>query len=349
MEKSPNHKLPDQYVARLMKLFLGKEPCRSRGYVLDGYPKTTEQAREIFGQVAETEMAGEGGEGGGGVLPPMEGEGGMGGEGQTDADMGMMSNAVNQILPDYVVSLVGTDDFLCERVMKLPQREIQGTHYEEESMLHRLLEFRENNTERNTMLNFFDESGIHPIVISLIDEETEKERDIDCIYDYVSDIFGEPIPGFGLSAEEMERLRKLEREQRRLREEEERLEKQLLEEKARKEYQDKMEKWAETLEKLQMEEEKVLVAQSEPLRYYLMKYVFPVLSKGLIEVAKIRPDDPLDYLAEYLFRENPEGRMFDPSYTREGELILKQYEEQVAPTIGNNDGSILEKMRNSVS
>lgn len=41
-----------------------------------------------------------------------------------------------------------------------------------------------------------------------------------------------------------------------------------------------MEKWAETLEKLQMEEEKIIAAESEPLRLYLMKYVFPTLTKG---------------------------------------------------------------------
>lgn len=41
-----------------------------------------------------------------------------------------------------------------------------------------------------------------------------------------------------------------------------------------------MEKWAETLEKLQMEEEKVIAAESEPLRFYLMKFVFPTLTRG---------------------------------------------------------------------
>lgn len=106
---------------------------------------------------------------------------------------------------------------------------------------------------------------------------------------------------------------------------------QLLEEKATKEYQEKMEKWAEIFEQLQMEEEKILIAQSEPLRYYLMKYIFPTLSKGLQEVARLKPDDPVDFLAEFLFKENPEGKMFDPSYTRSGEKLLKRYEDEIAP------------------
>lgn len=115
-----------------------------------------------------------------------------------------------------------------------------------------------------------------------------------------------------------------------------------MEEKAEKEYQEKMEKWAETFEKLQKEEEKLLAAQSEPLRSYLMKYIFPTLSKGLIEVAKIKPEDPVDFLAEYLFKENPEGRMFDPSYTREGQRILEDYETHV-----ENVRMSVQKNRNS--
>jgi adenylate kinase len=29
----------------------------------------------------------------------------------------------------------------------------------------------------------------------------------------------------------------------------------------------------------------------------------PTLTKGLIEVAKVRPEDPVDYLAEFLFQQ----------------------------------------------
>ena len=38
---------------------------------------------------------------------------------------------------------------------------------------------------------------------------------------------------------------------------------------------------------------------------YLMKNVIPSLTEGLLETCKVMPEDPVDYLAEYLFRVSP--------------------------------------------
>eukprot|EP00929_Paragymnodinium_shiwhaense_P123166 TRINITY_DN9667_c0_g1_i1.p1 TRINITY_DN9667_c0_g1~~TRINITY_DN9667_c0_g1_i1.p1 ORF type:complete len:750 (+),score=273.97 TRINITY_DN9667_c0_g1_i1:181-2430(+) len=46
------------------------------------------------------------------------------------------------------------------------------------------------------------------------------------------------------------------------------------------------------------QEQKSLEAQ--PLREYLMRYMVPSLTEGLIEVCKVLPEDPVDYLATYL-------------------------------------------------
>ncbi len=35
-----------------------------------------------------------------------------------------------------------------------------------------------------------------------------------------------------------------------------------------------------------------------------MKHVIPTVTAGLIELCKVRPEDPIDYLAEYLFKVN---------------------------------------------
>lgn len=48
MAKSENGKLPDVYIVRLMRDFLSKDICQSKGYVLDGYPKTLEQVMCLF-------------------------------------------------------------------------------------------------------------------------------------------------------------------------------------------------------------------------------------------------------------------------------------------------------------
>lgn len=45
--------------------------------------------------------------------------------------------------------------------------------------------------------------------------------------------------------------------------------------------------------------------RSAPLRAYLMSEVIPTLTEGLIEVTKVRPEDPVDFLAEWIFKNNP--------------------------------------------
>ena len=38
------------------------------------------------------------------------------------------------------------------------------------------------------------------------------------------------------------------------------------------------------------------------MRQFLMKYIIPLLTEGMIEVWKGGPLDPVDYLAEYIFK-----------------------------------------------
>ncbi len=42
--------------------------------------------------------------------------------------------------------------------------------------------------------------------------------------------------------------------------------------------------------------------RSLPMRQYLVDNVLPLLTKGLLEVGRLRPEDPIDFLAEYLFK-----------------------------------------------
>lgn len=49
------------------------------------------------------------------------------------------------------------------------------------------------------------------------------------------------------------------------------------------------------------QEHELLEARSAPLRNYLMNYVMPSLTEGMMECCKAKPDDPVDFLVMLLF------------------------------------------------
>lgn len=56
----------------------------------------------------------------------------------------------------------------------------------------------------------------------------------------------------------------------------------------------------EKLEQIKKDELLKLEKHSEPLRQYLMSFVVPTVTSGLVEVCRAQPEDPVGYLAEYL-------------------------------------------------
>lgn len=63
---------------------------------------------------------------------------------------------------------------------------------------------------------------------------------------------------------------------------------------------------------LKKEEKKILDARSLPLREYLNYNVVSFVSEGLAEIYKTLPDDPVDFLAEYLFKRSLDVKFPDP-------------------------------------
>lgn len=75
-------------------------------------------------------------------------------------------------------------------------------------MLRRLAEFRAVNNEDDTVLNFFDEIEIHPILINVMECPSEDMQEF---FDQVVKSIG-PYKGFGLTPNEEMELLKLEQE-----------------------------------------------------------------------------------------------------------------------------------------
>ncbi len=67
------------------------------------------------------------------------------------------------------------------------------------------------------------------------------------------------------------------------------------------------------LEQIKEYERDVLDQKSQPIRQYLMDNLVPILTDGLLELCKRTPQDPVDYLAEYLFRRSLDVPYPDPT------------------------------------
>ena len=51
---------------------------------------------------------------------------------------------------------------------------------------------------------------------------------------------------------------------------------------------------------------------SDDIRHYLMNNLVPILTDGLMEICKAQPGDPVDSLAEYLFKRSLDVPYKDP-------------------------------------
>ncbi|XP_035301379.1 adenylate kinase 7 isoform X2 [Cricetulus griseus] len=245
-------RLEDQYVIRFVKEKLKSMPCKNQGYILDGFPKTYDQAKDLFNQ--------------------------------------------------FVCGLDASDDFLKERVMNLPESIVAGTHYSQDRFLRSLSNYRDINTDDETVFNYFDEIEIHPIHIDVGKLEDAQNRL--AIKQLIKEI-GEPR-NYGLTEEEKAEVEKKAAEERLAKEAAETAEREHKEAMEMAEKLARWEEWNKRLEEVKREERELLEAQSIPLRNYLMTYVMPTLMQGLNECCKVRPEDPVDFLAEYLFKNNPE-------------------------------------------
>ncbi|XP_026869746.2 adenylate kinase 7 [Electrophorus electricus] len=273
MEQNEGH-LEEQYIIQIMKDKLESKPCVNQGFVLDGFPQTYEQAKELFSADDDE---------------------------PEDARMEIPPHNI-KIIPEFVFALDATDAFLTERVLNLPESVVQGTSFSYEKFPRSLALFRENNLEDVTVLNYFDELGIHPKHIGIT---TNDNLEYLQVMEKVMRSVGEP-KNYGPSTEEVWQEERRQAERRLRQQEERRAEVEHREAEEEAERARRWKEWSQHLEEMKREEEELLQTQSEPLRRYLIDNVMPTLTQGLIECCKVRPSDPVDFLAEYLFKNNPQ-------------------------------------------
>lgn len=291
-EANRNGRLDETTVLQFVQQRIKSKPCQNQGFVLDGYPKNTEQAEALFGVDEDAEESGD--------------------EGEPQYNHATM--------PELVIVLDACDDFLCERAMNLPEEVVQGTHWTEEGVLRRLKDYRENNKEDVTVLNFFDELEVHPL---LVDVSADCSPELEDSVQVIAKKLGS-ARNYGLTKEEQEEEDKRNAEEKqeteaRQKEEQERCAKEEMDSRRAEQLV-----WLEKVTEVKRQELEALEARSLPLRHYLMKHVIPTLTQGLLECAKVKPDDPVDFLAEYLFKHNPQTNLVEWEELQKSKLEAKE-------------------------
>ncbi|KAM9432425.1 adenylate kinase 7 isoform 1-T1 [Salvelinus alpinus] len=267
-------RLDDPYVIRIMRDKLKSKLCRNQGFVLDSFPKTYEQAKDLFyaDDDEPEDMRSK--------IPPFN----------------------KKIIPDFVFSLDTSDAFLKNRVLNLPESLVEGTSYSQEQFLRRLARFRESNVDDETVLNYFEELDIHPEHIEITSSDDQEYL---VVTERIIKSVGKP-KNYGPSSQELEEEERRSADRRLRTEAQKRADTERRETEEAQQRAARWEEWSKCLEEVKKQEHDLLEVQSVPLRNYLMKNVMPTLTQGLIECCKTRPQDPVDFLAEYLFKSNPQ-------------------------------------------
>ncbi|XP_055088432.1 adenylate kinase 7-like [Periophthalmus magnuspinnatus] len=268
----------DEKLLEIVKEKLNSKPCSNQGFVLDGFPHTYEQAQALFSDANP----------------------------ETQESISIEPVYNKKITPDNIFVLNASDEFLIERVQALPESVAEKMHYTQEAFLSRLKGHRNRCAADETLLDYFEELEIYPEEIGINSDDLEYTAALKRIIGMV----GEP-KNYGPSPEELEAQRlKMEEEKR------QRLANEVTERKRRNqatlaEMAAHYQEWKKNLSELERQEQERQSAQSLPLRLYLMMYVMPSLSEAMLECSKVRPEDPVDFLAEYLLRNSTENSQKD--------------------------------------
>lgn len=272
--------LSDELIAKVLAGVLTATTCRNQGYILQGFPETLAAASLLFG--GKKAAGGEEGE-----EPPAEEEG----------EEGAAKPAGLAAAPEFVIVLEASEDVLKAKLIAQETPSVT-----EEQLAESLAAYAANNAEDSetsilALPALADAEPLGPLPVT-------SDTTIDTLLTKARVYLGQPR-NYGPTDEEIAAKQALEEaEAARIANEEAKIaaerEQAEAEERARREEHE-----ARRAAEVQQQEQELLEVRSIPLRNYLMQNVIPTLTEGLIEVCKLKPEDPVDYLADYLFKNNP--------------------------------------------
>jgi len=274
----PVPKLPLEMQSRMMRLRLSSNVCRFRGYVLEGYPESFKEAESLFTEpVPDAD--------GNVPVPEEDGE-------------EVPTKVIEKLCPEFM-AVMQSSEARCKA--RLLSQEADGAKFEEE-FVEKLDKYLINNLAEDgspaTSDFFLDRCNIKPLEVDVdIRAEQEVFQSLRVYMEQKGQFFNYLRSEQEITAERHELLKAKERE-------EDERKRKLLEDRRTKEKDQRIRRQGEETERLRgiaESDAQLLETQSLPLRQYLMMNAVPTLTEGLIEICKVMPEDPVDYLAEYLF------------------------------------------------
>lgn len=151
--ESYNPRLTDDILADLVKFQLGSAACMNKGFILDGFPRSKEDAQLVFTNEVPIEK------------PEKEGDEDPEGAGEEEPQTKREIN--EKILPQYCIAFEADDAFLSQRAKDIPPEQVEGTHFNDAGMVRRLKEYRTRNPDDsgNTVKDFITETIGYPNVL----------------------------------------------------------------------------------------------------------------------------------------------------------------------------------------
>ncbi|GLE06601.1 hypothetical protein PINS_up015995 [Pythium insidiosum] len=319
--------LPEPLVLQALRWKLCSTTCRNHGYVLDGLPVSVAQATKVFELIkteTDADATGEDGDGDSGAKAT-ESSGDDAGDSADATDPRALAKSRSKLLldklkperqlqtPNRVIVLHAPRALLEQRAQSLSEDDAVATNCTQTAFDARFSLF---SAESEGLVTFFEQlpaaadhrNGVEVLELHLENDACfqDSERLLSPVQEYMEQGGKGKPHNFHPTREE---LKQMEREHARKRADEEAAERQRqLEQDERDVAQQQARLAADKarLELIQREEAELLEARAKPLRTYLMDTVLPALTEGMLEVVKVQPDDPIDYLAEFLFKKGQE-------------------------------------------
>ncbi|EQC29283.1 hypothetical protein SDRG_12951 [Saprolegnia diclina VS20] len=289
--------LPLALATDLLRWRLSMPVCRNQGYVLDGAPVSVEQAKTLFPP----------------PKPPVgDDDEGKDGEDEAKTDDDSPDDGAPKVVkpkkpsvyaPNHVVVLGAPKQLLQRRAQSLAQDEAEKTGNTEVEFAKRYDAFQKEKGPDGGLLPFFEkENALEVLELELKTEDAFSNKKIllEPVAKYL-EAGGKPFNYHPTKEEVLQQQRDVDAQLAAEAEaEQKRMSDLLAQEMSEKQSRALSEKTR--LEIIQKEEMDVLEARSKPLRAYLMETVIPALTEGMLEVVKVQPEDPIDYLADFLFK-----------------------------------------------